>query len=348
MRIFLQQFHDFFAKAGTAAVCIGAVLSCSAAAPQSPPPPRETAEILYIPGWLKNGPHEDLLAIIGGMFPGTVVRLYRWENLHTWKQAVRNADTVSAGLAEELAAMPEKQRKRIILIGHSLGGRICVRVLARLGERGLRIHQAILLGAAIPDDDPDIPKSFRGTTAPILNLCNPDDTTLKYGYGSFGEQMRPPLGANGCRKRHPLCFDIAVPNTVTACTALSDRNRLMNLDTVKRLANHHARFYLEYLRQQLENDFAADSPLMVRQDKVNLEIPVMDRKLFWVEEESCSGWSLQRHKLTGLYRILDPARYRRAWGSYSRMRDSFRKIREQLQHNAEKQSSSVPAQAIPQ
>ena len=347
---FLLKVHGFrsgiWKNLAAAAVSICAVLSCSAGTPS--PVPQETAEILYIPGWLRNGPHDDLLAIIGGIFPGTVPRLYRWDNLHSWKQSVKNADAASIRLAEELAAMPEAQRNRIILIGHSLGGRICVRTLARLGERKIRIRQAILLAAAIPADDPDIPKSFCGTAAPLLNLCNPYDVTLKYGYGSFGEQMRPPLGINGCRDRHPHCFDIPVPNTITACTDLSDRSRLMNLNAVKRLANHHARFYLEYLRRQIGNDFAADVPMMVPQDKVNLEFPVLDRKLFWTVEDSCSGWSLQRNKLTGLYRILDSARYRRAWGSRTRMRESFRKVREQMQRDAENTSFSASAPAIPQ
>ena len=54
--------------------------------------------------------------------------------------------------------MPAAEREELTIVGHSLGGRITARVLARLAEKGLRVRQAVLLAAAIPYEDPDLAK----------------------------------------------------------------------------------------------------------------------------------------------------------------------------------------------
>ena len=44
-----------------------------------------------------------------------------------WTDAVKNSEAYSTELANEIKALSPTQRKRLILIGHSLGGRIVVR-----------------------------------------------------------------------------------------------------------------------------------------------------------------------------------------------------------------------------
>jgi hypothetical protein len=56
----------------------------------------------------------------------------------------------------------------------------------------------------------------------------------------------------------------------------------------------------------------------------NLRMPTAGGHVWWYTIESRNGFKLQEHKITGHYRVLDPADYRIDWGvSESALRDSF-------------------------
>ncbi len=55
----------------------------------------------------------------------------------------------------------------------------------------------------------------------------------------------------------------------------------------------------------------------------NVESPTMGGKVFWNTITSYEGWRLQKNKLTGHCRLLDPDDVRKAWGSFSAMSDAF-------------------------
>lgn len=55
----------------------------------------------------------------------------------------------------------------------------------------------------------------------------------------------------------------------------------------------------------------------------NIESSTMGGKVFWDTITSYKGWRLQKNKLTGHCRLLDPNDIRKAWGSYSAMSDAF-------------------------
>ncbi len=55
----------------------------------------------------------------------------------------------------------------------------------------------------------------------------------------------------------------------------------------------------------------------------NIESATGGGKVFWDTLASSGGWKLQRNKLTGHCRLLDPNDIRKAWGSYSAMNDAF-------------------------
>ena len=99
-----------------------------------------------------------------------------------------------------------------------------------------------------------------------------------------------------------------------------------NVDAAKRLASHHALFYLNALRRFMDGAIKGDERALVPQDRMNLELRVIDAGVWWEMLEDCWGWRLQRNKLTGHCRILNPDRVRVAWGSEASMRDSFAKV----------------------
>ena len=55
----------------------------------------------------------------------------------------------------------------------------------------------------------------------------------------------------------------------------------------------------------------------------NLKVPTMGGLLFWKDKAEIQGWRLQRHILTGHWRLLDPDDVRCAWGTNAKMVDIF-------------------------
>ena len=67
------------------------------------------------------------------------------------------------------------------------------------------------------------------------------------------------------------------------------------------------------------------------QGRINVEMKVLDAGIWWDMLETTNGWKLERNKLTGHCRILDPEKKRKAWGSETTMREAFSKLRNQVQ-----------------
>ena len=65
----------------------------------------------------------------------------------------------------------------------------------------------------------------------------------------------------------------------------------------------------------------------VTEGYTNVELPVLDGEVFWtVLAQTTSGWKLERPKLPGHCRILDPGAVRRAWGPELLMQRKFYEI----------------------
>ena len=282
--------------------------------------------VYYIPGWLRTGSgNEETWSSFTGIFPNTHhVRWSDWPGNETWRRSLLNSEKTWRRLADEILALPEEARRRVTLVGHSLGARITVRVLAALARMGLKIRAGVLLGAAIPYDDPDLAVMGRGAEQPVLALCNSKDVTLKYIYSTLGGEHGAAYGTDGSPNKLENVREIAVPDTITDETEISEV--WGNFDVMKRLASHHALFYLSALRLFLNGEISGEERPLVPQGNVNLELKVMDAGVWWDELDEEDGWKLQRNKLTGHCRILNADCVRVAWGSESSMRDSFMKL----------------------
>ena len=282
--------------------------------------------VYYIPGWLRTGEgNDETWNSFTSMFP--VARHIRWSDWPgngTWSKSLLNSEKVWRRLVDELCALADEERTCVTLVGHSLGARIAIRALSALSRMGLKAKAAILLGAAIPNDDPDLAVMGHGTILPVLALCNPMDITLKYVYSMMGGERGTAYGTDGSTGVLDNVREVAVPETITDETEV--RELWGNVDAAKRLASHHALFYLNALRRFMDGAIKGDERAFVPQDRMNLELRVIDAGVWWEMLEDCWGWRLQRNKLTGHCRILNPDRVRVAWGSEASMRDSFAKV----------------------
>ena len=286
------------------------------------------ATVWFIPGWLRTAePHEGILECVSNAFPEASVEFKAWDgdNL-VWPLSVDSADKESWRFAFEIAMMSPEVRTNLTLVGHSLGGRITARVLARLAENGLKVKQAILMGAAIPANDPDLVKMGLATELPVLAVCNPKDHVLRYVYATVGGEGSVAFGANGTPTP---CTNVVECVTPTNITSEVDIGGIWAKKVIKDIANHHEKFYLEYARRILGGE-EPSGKVMVPQGFPGVEGHVMDSEIWWTVLDSSGGWKLEKNKVTGHCRIIDPDKLRKAWGREAEMRSAFEKVKQQL------------------
>ena len=287
------------------------------------------ATVWFIPGWLRTAePREGIMECVSNAFPEASVEFKKWDgdNL-VWPLSVDSADKESWRFAFEIAMMPPEVRTNLTLVGHSLGGRITARILARLSEHGIKIHQAILMGAAIPANDPDLMKMGLATELPVLAVCNPKDHVLRYVYATVGGEGAVAFGANGTTAPCTNVVECVTPMNITREAKID--GVWEKSQALKDIANHHEKFYLEYARRILGGE-EPSGKVMVPQGFPGIEGQVMDAEIWWTVLESLAGWKLEKNKVTGHCRIIDPEKLRKAWGREAEMRMAFEKVKKQL------------------
>ena len=205
-------------------------------------------QVVYVPGWHRCARGEDeALRFVEMAFPEAEVSAYDWDGNCAWRKARGNADAAAERLADELVALPAEERGRLTLVGHSLGGRIVVRALARLGRLGMKVQRAVVMAAAIPSDDADIADFAAAAVEPVEIVCNERDTMLKFGYRPFGGERSAALGAVGVAAPLANCrVGFVSPETVASAPVAG---LWAKVGLFRSLAAHYAPFYLEHVKQ---------------------------------------------------------------------------------------------------
>jgi pimeloyl-ACP methyl ester carboxylesterase len=286
-------------------------------------------EAWYVPGWMRTKEPEELAwNSFTNVFSAGETSFRKWDGNQLWPTAAKNADLEAVKLADEIKKMPEGRRARLTLVGHSLGGRIVARALARLSLDGVKIKRGILLAPAIPAYDNELQRMGLGSKEPLIVVANPDDITLKYVYTIAGGEDGPAYGASAAFKTPKNVKEIRVPEDITKNTVIDAF--WGRFDAVKEIANHHASFYFEELSRVLDGKESKGVRVMVPQDKINFEWKVMDAGVWWDVLDEKDGWKLERNIVTGHCRILNPEKVRVAWGSQEKMEKAFKKVKSQL------------------
>ena len=118
--------------------------------------------------------------------------------LARWDKAKRDTENVADALADKIEKATIREQKGLLLIGHSLGANIVVKTLSRLCAKGVKIHQAVLLGAAIDNDDPNIEQACGAVQLPINSTINPYDHALAmYALCNMGHSALGSTGYSG-------------------------------------------------------------------------------------------------------------------------------------------------------
>ena len=267
-------------------------------------------DVFFVPGWLTGfDGREGCVRIIRDIYPGRNIIVKSWDSRRPWEVAKRNAAAYTGKLLQEILAMPDGARRDLVLIGHSIGVSIVLDIADELIRRGMKIHSLILLGGAVPEDDPRIRRALDVVRTYCCNVYNARDGVLRYLF-PLDNGMRAPLGLTGWSGHDRRFFEAALDN---------DRSAMLN---------HFAYLYLERFGELLAEVTASFAAVEVMQDDPNVERRPAD-EIFWTTIRQYGEWRLQEHR-RGKCRILDPEGIRRASGDPKKMREAFDDVIRQL------------------
>lgn len=265
-------------------------------------------EVWFIPGWRTgSSDRAGCVRILQDIYPGQKIRVCSWDSRQKWSVARRNAGYFSEELFHQFLTLPEVERKKLILVGHSAGGAIVVDVLSRLARGNIQIDRALLLATALPCDDPRIFPALNAVRNGICNVYNPGDWVLKYLY-TINEDNVASLGYRGWSWRDHRFTEIQ-----------SDRQD-------SGFAMHYAYLYLETFDRKIKS---LPQTVAVRKYANNQERIPADN-IFWQDSELFENWKIQIH-YDGRARLLDPAGVRRSAGTLLQMREAMSDVKKQLQ-----------------
>ena len=156
-------------------------------------------EVVFIPGWNteKISAERYYETELAKVYPGERLIVLKWKADVNWSEAVKNAETFSPEVVKYIAGKTAPEQAELTLIGHSLGGRIVIKVAAELAKNKIPVKRIILLGAAV-DCDVDLSPVVSASNAPVINIFSENDAVLKHLYPKF--QCKCPLGFCGAEK----------------------------------------------------------------------------------------------------------------------------------------------------
>lgn len=305
----------------------------SVIAPKPAPP-----TVLYIPGFqvqqgeayaerAENRKSEEI-SWLKDAFPGSTVLFTDWDFAVPWNQCVRNMDKLTLELEKKLLALPRNKRENLIIVGHSLGGRVTVRSLAFLSKHRAKVRRGVFLAAAIADDDPDIARAIKGSHEPVINIICREDGALRVALSLISG--RGPLGSYG----NALPYD---PDRFFQLRLKAYRETGL----LASFSNHWSVHYLEALAKLMtmenkpENMINPDDRSVIILHGERCRKPLFQSYLFniaaWETVRQFKGWQLQKSRLSNnSYRILDRRDFLRTYGTKEEMTESFEKIIRQI------------------
>lgn len=272
--------------------------------------------VWYIPGFLSGGQNQNFVLekLRTVLPPGTQLEAIDWNDLpesylkiaQNWDESLTKTDSIAEELFSRIQKMSPKERQKLVLIGHSLGGNISVKTLAKCGENGIQIRRMILLGAAIENDAPEIETAIHASLKKNYSFVNMNDAAL--------ETFRANEGKAALGTGYAYSADLRNFQEIAVCRGM----------------NHSSEVYLDALTECLSSQRFVSPEVIVPQDLPNQDFSVADKKIWWNVLDVCQGWELQQNTFTNHCRILNPENVRMAYGRKEEMLRSFEKVKVQL------------------
>ncbi|MAA78824.1 MAG: hypothetical protein CL916_06155 [Deltaproteobacteria bacterium] len=118
-----------------------------------------------------------------------------WNAMDVWKKAVANADEVSKDIHQWLGLI----NRPVILVGHSLGGRIVLKASAN--ARRYNVLQTYAFAPAVQEEDCNFNKIRAHVEEKSTIFYSQNDTTLNVWYRIGEMTWTPPLGYTGITQK---------------------------------------------------------------------------------------------------------------------------------------------------
>ena len=156
-------------------------------------------EVVFIPGWQTADDRPELYEErLKSIYPMAKIKTLFWKSNASWDVAKTNANDFAPEVYRYIVKKAQKDRAEIIVVAHSLGGRIAIETAKYLAKRKVRIKQFILLGAAV-NCDTNVNALSAASTGTNLNVfCLKDDTL-----GTLYSNAEKKLAAGFCGLDRP-------------------------------------------------------------------------------------------------------------------------------------------------
>ena len=241
-------------------------------------------------------------------------------NLDIWKESVQLAEKTADNVFQDICKMSPEKQKNLILVGHSLGGRIVVCVLSKLQQKNLKIRQAILLGAAMNNNEQCLPSAVNASIDTVYSFVNPTDKWLTSSWAGVNRAM---LGTGYAFYLDPKLFcEIQIDST----------------------DSHDSEVYLRKFKYCMLDENMKQNCIIVPQGKKNIPEwfdEIKGDELNWTVIDTYRGWVLKATDKSDYY-IVDDLSLVRAKGTKEVMEESFAKVKKQLKagvHDGERVST---------
>ena len=168
--------------------------------PEPPPLPKLPPYIVYINGWQPGGIDKEGIEnqknILREMFPKSQLDTVDWHCTGSFGESIAEADWAAKQIAEKISNLEKHERENIILVGHSLGGRMSIRIMAHLANYNMPVKAGYFLAAAIDCDDKDIKPAIENSLEKNVIIFDESDGALM-GYELPFSGRGPALGRWG-------------------------------------------------------------------------------------------------------------------------------------------------------
>ena len=193
----------------------------------------------FFPGFMSDGLSDIDQLRLKESFAAEELVVKKWGAVDVaWDEAVARADEASEAVVGEIMTMNANQRNELMLVGHSLGGRVVSHSLVKLGELNASVKAAVLLAPAISIDDRQAIGLDLGCSSLIM-VVGEDDVVLEWIYPLATFEYAATDAASLCAKadfssNRRICQKYVVPHDFMYARSVL-------------FPSHNASVYIEYL-----------------------------------------------------------------------------------------------------
>ncbi|GEM_PF-5134854 len=288
--------------------------------------------IIYIGGWTtENKELTEQCELLREIFPEAEIERLEWPANGEFAAVLEAADRMALEEAVKIARLSSEGRESIVVIGHSLGGRMAIRILAELHRKKMCVSRGIFLGPAIDGNDKDISEAIQASKGQNILIYQPNDVVLRDEYSAYMKKDSAALGSRG------YLGDYSGKNLRQIC--INEGSSYSHLSIL----------YLKKLQEKIDSEVDEKPVKEIHGFRHEMDNPTKTMEIYPKVVDECMGWRilLPRGKaivetldLFGWiefnYLLCDPEMRCRAKGTRAEMQEALEDVKRILLHEENK------------